>query len=181
VYNHDGPGFRENMLSSDRYAKISECIHKTVPQSAIIGMLLENQEDYTVVRSNRLGIMQHDPFSWEIDGDGFSRLDKVSGSAKFLDRALHNWLSELSDAERERFVDALYQIIKATNAATIYDFKELGLKDISRIITLAGNLDADTRRFLFDAVKSLIVLSVKNIRQPSQKQNSGEIHEQLSL
>jgi hypothetical protein len=42
---------------------MEERIHKTMPQSSMIGMLLQNQEMYSVVKSNRIWLMQHDPFS----------------------------------------------------------------------------------------------------------------------
>ena len=40
-----------------------------VPKSSVVGMLLEHEEDYTVVDSSQQGLMQHDGFSWEVRGD----------------------------------------------------------------------------------------------------------------
>jgi len=46
VYNHDGPGFREE-ISMSWFLSIKDRIHKTIPQSSVIGMLLHNQENFT--------------------------------------------------------------------------------------------------------------------------------------
>jgi hypothetical protein len=164
VYSHDGPGFKENILNSKQFQKIKDRVSKTVPQSSIVGMLLENQEEYSIVKSNRLGIMQHDPFSWEIKEDNFHFLNYVSSTSQSMNRALHDWLSELSDYDRERFVDALYEIIKASNKTSISDFQKIKLKDISAMFRAPSNMDSSTREFLLQTLKSLIALSVSNIK-----------------
>ena len=158
AFSHDGPGFRPRLLESAQYKNIKEKVSKTVPQSSIIGMLLEHQEEFTVVKSNKSGIMQHDPYSWEIVEGSFVTLGEMTKSAKIIDRALSGWLAGLSDADRERFVDTLFQIIKESGAATVYDLESIKLKSVMKI---TGRLDPDTRKFLNDAITNLIVLSLK--------------------
>lgn len=163
VYSHDGPGFHDHILKSTHYQRIKDRVHKTVPQSSVIGMLLETQEDYTVVKSNRSGMMQHDPFSWEIGEDGFHQLQHITSRSQFLDKTLHDWLLKLPETDRERFVDTLYKVIAASNAATIAELQQIRLRDIKTMLAVAGNIDTETRKFLFNTVKSLIVLSIGNI------------------
>ncbi len=162
VYSHDGPGFK-SLLKSGEYEGIKDRIYKTVPQSAIIGMLLENQEDYKVIKSNNQGIMQHDPFSWEIEGSYFVTLDKVTDSSKSMNKTLSDWLSEIPDDERKRVVNALFQMIHAAKVTTVYELKKLKLKDMKYLPEIASSLDTETKKFLFDVVKKLIVMSLKNI------------------
>jgi hypothetical protein len=164
VYSHDGPGFKENILNSLQFQKIKNRVYKTIPQSSIVGMLLEHQEEYTIVKSNRLGIMQHDPFSWEIKNDNFHVLNNISSTSQSMNKALHDWLVKLSDTDRERFVDALYEIIKASNKTSISDFQKIKLKDINAMFKAPNNMDAQTRELLFQALKSLIALSVVNMK-----------------
>lgn len=63
IYAHDAPGFSKENLQSAGYKRIQYRIRKTIPQASLIGMLLENHDNYTVVESRQIGIMQHDPFS----------------------------------------------------------------------------------------------------------------------
>lgn len=57
-------------------------IEKTVPQSSLIGMLFENQEDFTIVKSRGIGLLQHDPYSW-VDEDGdFTYPDRLTADAQ---------------------------------------------------------------------------------------------------
>ena len=164
VFSHDGPGFK-SLGDSAQYAAIKERIRKTVPQAAVIGMLLENQKEFTVIKSTRTGIMQHDPFSWEIQDGSFVTLDSITNGAKFLDKSLSGWISKISEEDRERLVDALYKAVSAEEADRIFDVEHIRYKNIKAIIEQTGNLEPDTRKFLLDSIRDLIKFSIKMIRQ----------------
>ena len=161
VYCHDGPGFKAGFLEKSRYKSISDRVFKTVPQSSIIGMLLDNQQDYTVIKSNRTGIMQHDPYSWQIENGGFIELEDVNKRAKLIDKTLSNWLDSLSQKERERFVEVFFRAVKPDDAATVFDFENIKFKDIKSVIELTGSLEPSERKFLSDNIKEIIKLSIK--------------------
>ena len=82
---------------------------------------MQHQEHYSVVKSNRIWFMQHDPFSWLIDGSDFQYVQSMKKSALYMNGTLAQWLNSLDDQKRELFVNTLFQIIKATNATTYYD------------------------------------------------------------
>ena len=71
VYNNDGPGFCDDTLSSTEYAEMRERIHTYLPQSSIVGVLLEHDESYKIVKSEAKGLAQHDPYTWQIRGNDF--------------------------------------------------------------------------------------------------------------
>ena len=71
VYNNDGPGFCAGALDETGYAAVRERIRTFVPQTSIVGMLLDHEERYTVVRSRQVGLLQHDPFSWQVEWPDF--------------------------------------------------------------------------------------------------------------
>mgnify|MGYP000780721467 FL=1 len=56
VHNFDGPGFTKDIIDQMSQGEISERIRTIVPQSSVIGMLLEHEESYEVVASTQLGI-----------------------------------------------------------------------------------------------------------------------------
>ena len=55
VYNNDGPGFCAGAVDEAGYEAVRGRIHTFVPQSSVVGMLLDHEEDYTVVRSDQIG------------------------------------------------------------------------------------------------------------------------------
>lgn len=141
VYNNDGPGFDEAFISGEDYREIKDRIFTFVPQSSVVGMLLEHEESYTVVKSRLSGILQHNGMSWEVMGKSFIRLDDISEYSKLIDREIKDWLKEMSVEERESVVDALYDALAATNAKTL---TELG-NDKLKIVKAWSAMDNEAR------------------------------------
>ena len=59
-------------------------------------MLLGHEESYTIVQSGLKGLMQHDPYSWEIRDGDFIRLKEITEGSCLVDRTIKTWISELS-------------------------------------------------------------------------------------
>lgn len=111
VHNHDGPGFQSAMMRDPGYRAVLPKVHTFLPQSSVVGMLLEHEEPYTVVKSRQISLLQHDPYSWEVLGGDFVRMAQVDDSSRFLDRAIKTWLAGRSLEERNEFVDAVYELL----------------------------------------------------------------------
>ena len=111
VYNNDGPGFTAALLADPGYRELVPKIHSFVPQSAVIGMLLEHQEPYTVVKSRQVSILQHDLYTWEILGPGFVLVNEVNDDARLVNRTVRTWLESKTLEERNRFVDAVFDLL----------------------------------------------------------------------
>ena len=58
VYSNDGPGFSEEMIQSKEYQRMLPKIKTILPESSIVGMLVERQEKFEVVKSSQSGIQQ---------------------------------------------------------------------------------------------------------------------------
>ena len=111
VHNHDGPGFQAAILAEPGYREALPKVRTFVPQSSVVGMLLEHEEPYTVVRSRQLSLLQHDPYSWEVLGGDFLRLEEVDENSRFLDATFKTWLAQTSPEERNAFVDAVFELL----------------------------------------------------------------------
>ncbi len=160
IYSHDGPGFK-TLTETSEYRNIKDKIHKTVPKAAFVGMMMESQEDYKIVKSNNTGIMQHDSFSWEMDEDGFITEEKISKSAQLMNKRLKKSLSSMSDEDRKKLVNALFQILQSANVSTVYDFEKIKLMDIKSLSALTSGLDSEAKKVLFSTIKKLIIESIK--------------------
>ena len=53
VYNNDGPGFCEDVIKTVEYQEIMPKTHTYIPQSSIIGRLMNHKEEYTIVESTK--------------------------------------------------------------------------------------------------------------------------------
>lgn len=162
IYSHDGPGFLGEVLKSPQFSRISDKIDKTLPQSSLIGMLLEQQEQFRIIKSNKISFWQHDPFSWVVDGDDFYMIRQLTADARFLDLTLNEWILSLSRQQRERFVDVLYGILESNDIETWSDLRTDLVKNVPAIARTFSRLDGDTRYFLIKAVKGLAALGIRN-------------------
>ena len=132
VHNHDGPGFHSQMLLDPGYRAILPRVRTFVPQSSVVGMLLEHEEPYTVVKSRQLSLLQHEPYSWEVLGGGFITMEEVDGNSRFLDRTIKQWLADTTMDERNAFVDAVYELL---TMGEINDLREIILpKNVLRYL-----------------------------------------------
>ena len=174
IYSHDGPGFRDNVFASDGYLRISDRIHKTLPQSSLVGMLLEHQENYSIVESTAVGIVQHNPYSWVIRDGDFVRLTTLTSGADYLNRTLSDWLSGLPNEQREQFVDALYSVISSTNLTSFTELRDNWQTEFSILIENMKNMDEPTRRILHETLRSLMHMAVRNL--PSQVPKDPNSH-----
>ncbi|WP_312355035.1 DUF2974 domain-containing protein [Aminipila sp.] len=163
IYSHDGPGFRKEIFDSHEYCQIKNRIRQSIPQSALIGMLLEHHEKYVVVKSRRIGIMQHDPFSWLVNGDDFQYEEQIDNMAVYANRVLQEWLDSLNDENRERFVDTLYSVIKATGAKSFSDLTEEWWEKVPAALDAIRGTDEETKHFVLQTIRTLIIMSVRNL------------------
>ncbi len=118
-------------------------------------MLLEHQEAYTVVRSTNSGLMQHDPYSWEIKGADFVRLESVDEDSKRIDTTIRSWINSIDYQQRERFVNGLYDVLTAANVKSAFDLTEDGLKAIRPILKSMSQLDEPTRKLINQTIYAL--------------------------
>lgn len=159
VYNNDGPGFKESLVETAAYQALRERIHTIVPRSSIVGMLLEHDENYDVVASCGKGIYQHDGFSWEVLGNRFVRRQGISQAGRTGDQTIRDFIGAMDDGQRERFVDALFEVLGSTNARTLTDLDSDRMGAVSAMIRRYKDFDKETRQTLLEAVGVLLKVS----------------------
>ena len=158
-FSHDGPGFTEEALSDAGWLDRAHLVSKTVPRSSVIGMLFERQEDYAVVESSTSGLMQHDPFSWVVEGTDFSYEERIGRGAGFVDKTLNEWIASMTHEEREGFVDALFSVIDAGGKDTFGELREGWQETAPAMLRALADLEPDERSHITRAL-GLLVRSV---------------------
>ena len=155
VYNHDGPSFLDDPSPRASETCFAELLHKTVPESSAFGMILERRTDYRVVRSSAMSVFQHEPFTWLTEGDDFAYQEALNPSAAFFDDTLDAWLRSKTPEERERFIEAIYELFSATEASTWSEFQEKLFANTRRMLGQGSRLDAETKSFIWQTLGSL--------------------------
>ena len=152
VFSNDGPGFDRAFIEGEDYAGIKDRIRTIVPQSSVVGMLLEHEENYEVVKSNATGLLQHHGHTWEVMGGSFLHLDTVTEDSRLIDEKLKAWLNEMTPEERENFVDTVYETLSSTNAKTLTELTSEKVK----LVKAWNSLDPKTRNVILKCISILI-------------------------
>ena len=160
IYNYDGPGFDDDVLSSPGYRTVRDRIHTFVPQSSVVGMLFRHEEAFTTVHSERTGLFQHDLYSWEIRCNRFVYLSGVNRSSRFVDGTLKAFISDMDYRQREQFVEAVFTVLTQTHAETFRDLSDNWLASAKSVLHSLKDLDEPTRK----AVSKALWLLVKSTR-----------------
>jgi len=165
AYNNDGPGFQSKVINSSGYQSILDKLHILIPKSSIIGMLLEHAGNYEVISSTETGIMQHNAFSWAVQGARFIQEHGLTRSSIALNHTIRSWLDQLSIEERSEFVDSLFNGIQATGAQTVSELTHEKLSLAIAMIKTYKKLDKQTQVHLKRAVELLFRESRKTIEK----------------
>ena len=146
------------IIGTPEFAEMNDSgkICAIVPQSSVIGMLLEHSENYTVVESTiSNGLFQHDPFSWSVLGSSFVHMDGLSKDGKMHDAALGQWLGEMDAGERREFTETLFGIIESTGAKTLSDFSVDVPGKLTAAVRAIGGMDKETKEKMLRIVRRL--------------------------
>ena len=153
VYNFDGPGFNEEIVGSAAFAQRKRCVQTFVPQSSIVGVLMENDEVMTVVRSDGMGIFQHNPYTWQVMGGSFIALPGRTDSSRFADATIKHWLASLSPEVRRRAIDGIFEVLGASDGRNVADLFEP--RKAMGVLRAAGSMDEQTRRAVEETFRLL--------------------------
>jgi mRNA-degrading endonuclease RelE of RelBE toxin-antitoxin system len=155
VYSNDGPGFKREMIESEAYQRMLPKIKTILPESSIVGMLLEHEEEFEVVKSSNSGIQQHDAMSWEVLGTKFIYVDAVAQQSILLDETMKTWLRQLDKQQREQIVDTVFSMLEEANIHTVDDFYHSTWKKVQDLIKAKSELPPETQKLFSEALKLL--------------------------
>lgn len=161
VYNYDGPGFPIDFFQQSNYFNVNRLVRTMVPQSSVIGMLL-NHDEYNVVYSKQIGLLQHDLYFWIIRDNQFVKLEQVSNSSKFITKTVCDLLSTLSVDERKQLIDTIYHIITVTGVKTVNELNMAWISSAQNLL-LFGNLDENVKKVILEIILSLFRISKYNL------------------
>lgn len=162
IYNFDGPGFDFSIIKRDRFVDCEHKVHHFIPEESMVGLLLEPVGKTSVVASAGRFINQHNALNWGVERTKFAR-GKLSSSSKLIEQTLKTWLPQISVPERRMFLEALFDILGASEGAAIKFDPQDNLKEIKNILVKYSKLDMKTKAMLTQVFLSLTNQTRKTI------------------
>lgn len=169
VYSFDSPGFRPEILESVDFNKIEDRIIKYLPHSSIFGMLMQSEENYQVVECFSIGVLQHNPYNWQVAGNEFKKVDKLHRRSVFFNETYNEWLYSLSDEELHAYSEIWYHIMQEANITTMLDFTKKPGKALTNLIDAIRETDDKTKEMAKELAHGLMEVARENIRYYAKK------------
>jgi len=162
VYSNDAPGFHESFIASEGFKSIKNKIYSYVPQSSVIGMLLEHGSNSTVIKSSESGLMQHSLYSWEVSRNNLIRAEKSTASSRFVNETIREWLKNIDSDQRGQFIDALYYILNAADIKSISDLDNSWFSTAGRVLKSLNGIDEPAKKIIKRTILELFTAAQKN-------------------
>ena len=144
IYNHDGPGFLTPYQTNKK-------VFKTIPQSSINGLLLEETNNYQIIQSEAISILQHDPFTWCVENGDFIYLEQNDQLSKHTQSTLSKWLKSIDVNTRKQVIDTIYSIF--SDYENPKDFRQN--IDVIEMIKSIQNMDSQTKKMISETIQVL--------------------------
>jgi len=156
VYNNDGPGFFRTFFDEPGYLRIKPKVRTILPQYSMVGTLLTQDENYTVVKCSARGIAAHDGFTWQVKGTRFVRCSSLSRRSLVFDSAMDSTLEDMTIEERRAFIDEFFGALSATGAVTLTDMTEHKLRKALSLVRTIGGRESKTRRLALLVLEQML-------------------------
>lgn len=170
IINADGPGFDESVFNTENYIKTLEKVNTYIPQSSIIGRLLEHDEDYEIIHSTQKGIMQHDIYTWQVNATNLVRISNLTNDSQFVNKVLRDWLKNTTPEQRKNFVNIIYDVLISTEAKSVSDFGIDTFKKVTTVIKSYKNIDKEERKEIETMIKLMFESAISTIKDKRKKE-----------
>lgn len=154
IYSFDGPGLLDRQYKSSKWKRtINKYIH-VLPNSSIVGILLNNDNDF-VVKSTARSPYSHSILTWEITEQGEFEKTKLNEYSKEVKKNIMKWLKKYSKEERKDFVDNLDEVLEKSGVKTIVDLKE-NYKNVLKVLKETKDITNDNKKRILDLLSVFV-------------------------
>ncbi|MFA6644739.1 MAG: Mbeg1-like protein [Bacilli bacterium] len=150
VYNLDGPDFRENITATADYIDLLPKVNKIVPEESIIGMILQTNNYYHIVKSDGSLFAQHKMYNWHIDSETSDLVHEVtlSKSSKKIKNSLYAWLYSFNVRDRQIIIDNFFDMLQASECTTLSEFSDNLSANIKAMYGEYKESDSETKKLI---------------------------------
>ena len=119
-----------------------------IPQDSLVGLMLESEVPYVIVKSNATGAMQHSAMTWEIEDGQFIKMEKLTKNSQLNDQTFKKWTESVSDEELELFWNVFFELLFSVGIDTVNDLYGQFMHYVQEFLKAAGNMDEEKRELL---------------------------------
>ena len=155
IYSNDGPGFSKEFQESPETAEMMPKIIRIIPEYSIIGTLLEHEKQPIIVASTSRGLLQHDGFSWEVQGPGLVRRDSLNKTALRFIEILHKWIDGMDTEQKRLLIEDLFATLQASGFENLSEVQSGGLKSLAAMVKRLDKFAPESRGMMQELLTAI--------------------------
>lgn len=155
IYSNDGPGFSKEFQESPETAEMMPKIIRIIPEYSIIGTLLEHEKQPIIVASTSRGLLQHDGFSWEVQGPGLVRRDSLNKTALRFIEILHKWIDGMDMEQKRLLIEDLFATLQASGYESLSEVQSGGLKSLAAMVKRLDKFAPESRGMMQELLTAI--------------------------
>lgn len=153
IYSNDGPGFSKEFQESPETAEMMPKIIRIIPEYSIIGTLLEHEKQPIIVASTSRGLLQHDGFSWEVQG--LVRRDSLNKTALRFIEILHKWIDGMDMEQKRLLIEDLFATLQASGYENLSEVQSGGLKSLAAMVKRLDKFAPESRGMMQELLTAI--------------------------
>ncbi|MCB6546067.1 MULTISPECIES: DUF2974 domain-containing protein [Blautia] len=155
IYSNDGPGFSKEFQDSPETAEMMPKIIRIIPEYSIIGTLLEHEKKPIIVASTSRGLLQHDGFSWEVQGPGLVRRDSLNKTALRFIEILHKWIDGMDTEQKRLLIEDLFATLQASGCENLSEVQSGGIKSLAAMVKRLDKFAPESRGMMQELLTAI--------------------------
>lgn len=152
IWDNDGPGFTEDVLSREALNAIRPKIFTILPAFDVVGQLLYAPLPNKVIQSSEKGIYQHSGISWQVDKDSFvpATTQEIEEGATPIVEAFESWFKSASKEKRRAVFTEFFDMLDRAHITTLSELLSTDPHVIRKIVAELPTTSKETRDYVMD-------------------------------
>lgn len=155
IYSNDGPGFSREFQELPETKEMMPKIIRIIPEYSIIGTLLEHEKEPVIVASSSKGLLQHDGFSWEVQGPALVRRDRLNKTALRFIEILHKWIDGMDMEQKRLLIEDLFATLQASGYENLSEVQSGGLKSLAAMVKRVEKFAPESRGMMQELLTAI--------------------------
>ena len=163
VHNFDGPGFTQDFIDQEEYELIRDKLKTFIPQSSVIGRLLNNKNQTVVVKSGAQRMLfQHDVISWEVDFNKLLYITETTRESRFMEQLFDDWYNQVSVDDKIVFINTVYETLLELGYTTSTQITSHPARVMAEMTKKAVSFKPEIRNILLNVIGVLLKCNVRS-------------------
>lgn len=156
IYSNDGPGLCPDIISVGNQNRLLEKLIRIIPDFSIIGTLFEEKPADFIVKSSVDGLLEHDPYTWLVEGEFFLQAADLKEKCKQYNHVFNEWIGNVELEQREIFTKDFFDALAIGGAVTMSEVATGNLQKFEDILFTFGSSRKESKFVVGKLLKSFV-------------------------